>query len=101
MGSSRTASDVDVDLGHLIGSLRRKWWLVLGVSLAVSAVIFLLAVSSTPLSRAETRILIEPRESVFTRPGNTGTDLSALDNEGVSSQVEVIASDQLLVVVAK
>lgn len=101
MGSSRTASDVDVDLGHLIGSLRRKWWLVLGVSLAVSAVIFLLAVSSTPLYRAETRILIEPRESVFTRPGNTGTDLSALDNEGVSSQVEVIASDQLLVDVAK
>ena len=102
MGSSRTANDVDVDLGHLVGSLTRKWWLVLGVSLAVSAAAFALAVTSTPLYRAETRVLIEPRESIFTRPaGNAGTDLSSLDSEGVSSQVEVIASAQILLDVAK
>src|SRR5690606_23496903 len=102
MGSNRTANDVDVDLGHLVGSLARKWWLVLGVSRAVSAGAFALAVTATPLYRAETRVIIEPRESIFTRPaGNTSADLSSIDSEGVSSQVEVIASAQILLDVAK
>lgn len=102
MGSSRMADDVDVDLGHLLGSLKRKWWLVLGVSLAVGAGVFVLSISATPLYRAETRVLIETRESIFTRPdGSAAAEVGALDTESVASQVEVIGSSQLLLDVAR
>jgi len=101
MGSSIAASDVDIDIGHLVRSLTRKWWLVLGVSLAVGAGAYALASKSTPLYRAEARLLIEPRESVFTRPtGNAGPEV-LLDSEGVASQAEVISSAQILLDVAR
>jgi len=101
MGSSVAASDVDIDIGHLVRSLTRKWWLVLGVSLAVGAGAYALSAMSTPLYRAETRVLIEPRESVFTRPSGSAGPEVLLDSEGVSSQVEVISSAQILLDVAK
>lgn len=102
MGSNKMTNDVDVDLGHLFGSLKRKWWLVLGVSLAVSAGAYALAITSTPQYRAETRVLIEARESIFTRPGgNAAAELGSLDTESVSSQVEVIGSAQILLDVAR
>src|SRR5690554_2069630 len=102
MGSSRMADDVDVDLGHLLGTLKRKWWLVLGVSLAVGTNVFVLSISATPLYRAETRVLIESRESIFTQPdGSAASEVISLDTESVSSQVEVIGSSQLLLDVAR
>ncbi len=99
MGNNVGAGDVDIDIGHLVRSIARKWWLVLGVSLAAGAGAYVWATTATPLYRAETRLLIEPRESVFTRPADN-VDTS-LDSEGVSSQVEVISSSQLLQEVAR
>ena len=52
--------------------------------------------------KAETRILIETRESVFTRPASSGeAERPLLDEEGITSQVEVIRSTDLLKQVAK
>lgn len=89
------AGDVDVDLGQLFGSLARNWLRILLVALAVTGLAYVLAGLATPLYRAETRILIEARESVYTRPASTGlveAGRALLDQETVASQVEVIGS---------
>lgn len=97
-----TASDVDVDLGRLFSSLVREWKRILVVAVIISALAFMLVSMATPLYRAETRILIETRESVFTRPqGENADNRPILDEEGVTSQVEVISSTDILKQVAK
>jgi uncharacterized protein involved in exopolysaccharide biosynthesis/Mrp family chromosome partitioning ATPase len=101
-GVQSTASDVDVDLGRLFSSLARNWFRILTASLTVTALAFVLAWTATPHYKAETRILIETRESVFTRPqGSSENERPVLDEEGVTSQVEVISSTDILKQVAK
>jgi exopolysaccharide transport family protein len=100
-GNAIRGNDVDVDLGTLFASILRDWKLILGVALAVTALAFVGAWLSTPHYRAETRILIETTESPFTRPTPAGeSDRPILDEEGVTSQVEVITSTDLLKQVA-
>lgn len=102
MSGAQTTSDVDVDLRQLFGSLARKWPRILVVSLIVAGIAFALAWVATPHYMGETRILIETRESPFTRPDNTPeADRPILDEEGVTSQVEVIGSNDILMQVAK
>jgi len=94
--------DVDVDLGRLFASLRRDWRRILGVAIAASLVALLFAMVATPSYRAETRLLIETRESVFTRPqGDRDDTAPVLDEEGVTSQVEIITSTDILKQVAR
>jgi uncharacterized protein involved in exopolysaccharide biosynthesis/Mrp family chromosome partitioning ATPase len=101
-GVQTTANDIDVDLGRLFGSLLANWRRVVIVSLVVTGLAFAFALLATPHYRGETRLLIETRESVFTRPDLNGeTDRPILDEEGVTSQVEVIGSTDILKQVAK
>lgn len=101
-GSAVRGSDVDVDLGTLFASIVRDWKLILAVTIAVTGLAFLVAWLATPHYRAETRILIETTESVFTRPTPSGeSDKPILDEEGVTSQVEVMTSSDLLRQVAE
>jgi uncharacterized protein involved in exopolysaccharide biosynthesis/Mrp family chromosome partitioning ATPase len=101
-GVQSTASDIDVDLGRLFSSLARNWLRTLTAALTVTALAFVLAWTATPHYNAETRILIETRESVFTRPQGSGeNERPILDEEGVTSQVEVISSTDILKQVAK
>ncbi|WP_309086564.1 exopolysaccharide transport family protein [Chelativorans sp.] len=96
------ADDVDVDLGRLFASVRRDWRRILLVALLLTAVVFALLVTATPHYRAETRVLIEARESVYTRPQTTAeADRAILDQEGVASQVQVITSTDILTEVAR
>src|SRR5262245_24063029 len=90
-GGYAAANDVDVDLRSLFGSLARKWPRILFVTLIVTGAAFAFAWLATPHYKAETKLMIEPRESVFTRP-NAGVDADKpiLDEEGVTSQVELI-----------
>jgi uncharacterized protein involved in exopolysaccharide biosynthesis/Mrp family chromosome partitioning ATPase len=104
MSGVRTpVSDVDVDLGHLFGALARNWFRILLFVLAVTGLAIVAATLATPKYRAETRILIEARESVFTRPNNTNSeaDRPLLDEEAITSQVEVISSADILREVAR
>lgn len=95
------ASDVDVDLRQLFASLGRNWLRIVLVVLVITGLAFLLAWFATPHYKAETRLLIETRESVFTRPaGNGENERPILDEEGVTSQVEVISSTDILKQVA-
>jgi len=97
------ANDVDVDLGALFSSLARNWVAILVVALIITGLALVFAWTATPLYRAQTRILIETRESIFTRPNinDNAADNPNLDQEGVTSQVQVISSTDILKEVAK
>jgi uncharacterized protein involved in exopolysaccharide biosynthesis/Mrp family chromosome partitioning ATPase len=100
----QNASDVDVDLGQLFGSLARNWLRILIAALVVTGLAFVLASMVTPLYRAETRILIEARESIYTRPASSGLGEGAAalpDAETIASQVEIIGSSDNLREVAR
>lgn len=102
MSVQSAAADVDVDLRQLFASLARNWLRILVVALAVTGLAFAAAWLATPHYKAETKLLIETRESVFTRPdGNSDSDKPILDEQGVASQVEVISSTDILKQVAK
>ncbi|WP_421913453.1 GumC family protein [Mesorhizobium sp.] len=101
MSVQSAAADVDVDLRQLFASLARNWLRILVVALIVTGLAFALAWLAKPHYKAETRLLIETRESVFTRPdGTNDNDKPILDEEGVTSQVEVISSTDILKQVA-
>ncbi|RUU29664.1 exopolysaccharide transport family protein [Mesorhizobium sp. M6A.T.Ce.TU.016.01.1.1] len=102
MSVQSAAADVDVDLRQLFASLARNWLRILVVALVVTGLALALAWLATPHYMAETRLLIETRESVYTRPDGTNNDDSPiLDEEGVTSQVEVISSTDILKQVAQ
>jgi uncharacterized protein involved in exopolysaccharide biosynthesis/Mrp family chromosome partitioning ATPase len=102
MSSVHTTGDVDVDLGRLFASLLENWRRIVAVALVVTGLAFMFAWSATPRYKAETRILIETRESVFTRPATAGEGSNpVLDEEGVTSQVEVVGSTDILKQVAQ
>lgn len=99
-----TANDVDIDLGRLFASLARDWLRIVVVAALVTALAFVLAWLATPLYRAETRILIESRESPYTRPEDSSSsdaNSAVLDEKGVASQVQLISSTDILKQVAK
>jgi uncharacterized protein involved in exopolysaccharide biosynthesis/Mrp family chromosome partitioning ATPase len=102
MGSGQTSNaDVDIDLGRLFASLRERWLRIALVCVSVAVIAFILASMAAPSYRAETRILIETRESPYTRPQSANTDdRPILDSEGIASQVEVIDSTDILKKVA-
>lgn len=102
-GSRAAVSDVDVDLGQLFASVLRNWLRILVAALIVAAIAFMAVSMIAPQYRGETRILIESRESVYTRPANTtgDADRPLLDEEAIASQVEVIGSTEILRAVAR
>lgn len=86
----------DVDLGHLWRAIWRRRFLLLGLTLIVGLVTYFGLGLLRPLYTSEARILIDNEESTFTRPTEGAqTERVALDNEAVSSQVEVLRSRDL------
>lgn len=100
--NQNNAHDVDVDLGTLFASIARDWWRIVVIALVVTLAAFALASVLTPKYKGETRILIETRESEFTRiDTNSVRSAPILDEEGVASQVEVISSTDIIMQVAR
>ncbi|MFK0685957.1 exopolysaccharide transport family protein [Ochrobactrum sp. BD67] len=89
--------DADIDIGALFASLRRHWLFIVVGALLMAAFAWAICLLLTPDYRAEARIIIEARESIYTRPnGEAGTERPLFDAEGVKSQVEVFSSGDLL-----
>src|SRR3954471_2402673 len=96
MPGKAAGDEVDIDLGRLFSSLARHWLRIAVVALVVTAAALGLAWLATPLYKGETRLLIEARESVFTRAEQNVDNSPVLDEEGVTSQVQVIGSTDIL-----
>lgn len=97
--------DADIDIGRLFGALWRDRVRILVGSIVLTAIVFLVLWSMTPQYRSDARLLIESSESVFTRPQGDNqrqdSDSALLDPEGVTSQVEILQSSDLLTRVAE
>ncbi|MEP7455125.1 exopolysaccharide transport family protein [Phyllobacterium sp. SB3] len=98
MAQAKSASnDVDIDMGALFASLWQNRRRIIVGTLLITALTFVALSMVSPKYRAETRILIEARESVFTRPSNQQTDdRPVVDQEAIKSQVELIGSSEVL-----
>ena len=99
-GVNTRSADVDIDIGSLFSAIARNWFRIAVFTLAVTAIAAFLAFTATPKYRAETRVVIGSQESVFTREEQPQTNDPLLDKEGVTSQVEIIRSTDLLTKVA-
>ncbi|MEL4375350.1 GumC family protein [Brucella cytisi] len=89
--------DADIDIGALFSSLRRHGLFIVVGALLMAAAAWAICLLLTPDYRAEARIMIEARESIYTRPnGETAAERPVFDAEGVKSQVEVFSSGDLL-----
>lgn len=100
--SESADSDPEINLSSLFSALwQKKGWIILwslvGLGLAFA---FLLMVD--PVYRTDARLLIERRESVFTRPNDerNGPVRADFDTLFIASQVEVLQSSNLLKSVA-
>ena len=95
------AENAEIDIGALFAALKRNWLFILLGALLFALLTWGVAQFLPPYYRSEARILIEARETVFTRP-NVGseTDRPLLDPEAVKSQVELISSAKILAKVA-
>src|SRR5436190_637215 len=101
-GAYGAANDVDVDLRSLFGSLVRKWPRIVVVALLVTAAAYGVTWLITPLYKAETKVIIEEGESSYTRTNTgVGDDKPTFDEEGVTSQIQLINSTNTLKQVAQ
>ncbi len=101
--ANRVEGDLDIDVASLFASLWRSKFKILFASLVITGLAAAAVLTVSPKYRAETRILIQTGESVYTRPDTGLVDEArpVLDAEGVASQVELLASSEVLGKVAK
>lgn len=94
--SGESRSDM-IDLSALWQAIKRRRAWIIGPTVAVCALSFVAVNLVTPRYTGEARILLENRDSFYTRPGQgTGSDnANQFDSEGVQSQVQVIMSRDL------
>lgn len=88
--------ETELDLRALSAALWRKAWLLLLLSGVAAGLTYLALSFVDPLYRADTRILIESRESPLTRPRDTTADTTErYDESAIQSQVEVLRSREI------
>jgi succinoglycan biosynthesis transport protein ExoP len=93
-GESR--SDL-LDLPALWAAIKAKKLWIIGPTLAALGLSFVAVNAVTPRYTGEARLLLENRDSFYTRPGQAPSETSGqqFDSEGVQSQVQVIMSRDL------
>ncbi|MEX3009367.1 exopolysaccharide transport family protein [Hoeflea sp. TYP-13] len=94
-------NDVDIDIARLFAAVWERRLAVVSLMLIVCAAAFVISGMIAPRYRAESRILIESRESVFSQSEQSNRGQSQfLDEQGIGSQVEIINSTNLIKSVA-
>lgn len=90
--------DDDIDVIGLFAALKRKWWLVLIVTVIATVGLFLFLSAIPKRYESNARIIIENKDTSFNRTINdTGGQQTnnQFDEEAIRSQVEVISSDKI------
>jgi uncharacterized protein involved in exopolysaccharide biosynthesis len=103
MSDQVQSRDADIDMGRLFGAIWRDKFRIIIIALILTAVVFGLLSMVSPKYKADTRVLLDLNESVYTRPSaeNQPADQPIIDAEGVASQIEIIRSSDLLLKVAE
>jgi uncharacterized protein involved in exopolysaccharide biosynthesis len=96
------ATDVEVDFKALLDALRRRLpYLIVFVGL-VAAGTYLLLAQLAPVYKSETTLLITSGESSLTAPTQSSADAAtALDQQAITSQVQLIRSRDLALAVVR
>ncbi|MCP4184899.1 MAG: hypothetical protein GY761_16530 [Hyphomicrobiales bacterium] len=94
-GHTDLSRDVDIDIVGLFQNIWKKKWTILILSVLVGFGTFVVLSAIAPRYRATAQLIIEPRESQFTRLGtqNGGINANEFDTAAVLSQVQIILSD--------
>jgi uncharacterized protein involved in exopolysaccharide biosynthesis len=97
-GERVLTGDVDIDLAGLAAEIWRKKWRLLAFAAIVGAGLVFVLSGVSPRYSASARLLIEKRESVFTRrpEGDQNLSSSQFDEQAVGSQVQVLTSDDII-----
>jgi uncharacterized protein involved in exopolysaccharide biosynthesis/Mrp family chromosome partitioning ATPase len=96
-GPDRYESDLDIDIASLFVSLWRAKGKILLGSLMATALAYGFTIMVTPKYNSVAKVIIEPRESAYTRAGDQKSDDKKLfEPEAVKSQVELITSTESL-----
>lgn len=95
------SNDVDIDIARLFAAVWQRRAAIVSLILIVCAAAFVISGMISPRYRAESRILIEAREPLFVQTGQQETGQAQfLDEQGITSQVEIINSTNLIKSVA-
>jgi len=94
--SGNSGSDAEIDFSRLVGAVYdARIWIGLLV-LAAAAITFVGVNLVSPKYRAETKILIESRESIYTgKDRSQEEDRALLDQQGIVSQAQLLESVDL------
>lgn len=96
-------TNVDIDLGSLFSAVKKHIVKITIAALIVGVLAFLIVNVVGEKYRSEARVLIDNREPVFSdqQQLNGGQQSVTLDERGVTSQVEILKSNDLVMTVAK
>ena len=97
MGRSPASVDEELNLGTIGRALWRNKRSIIGPTLIMAAAAFIAVNLLTPRYKSEARVLVEGRENIFLRPEaeKTMIDRGAVDQETVTSQVQLVLSRDL------
>ena len=90
-------ADSELDLGALSHALWAHKWRILLPTIIVALLTFLYVNTITPRFASDARVLIDVRENIFLRPlaENASPDRATLDDQAVTSQVQLFLSRDL------
>ena len=94
----------ELELGSLGRALWAKKWRIVLLTMIAAGVAFSIVNVLTPRYRSEARLLIETRENIFLRPDaekNAVERGATVDQEAVTSQVQLILSRDLASIIIK
>ena len=100
-GGPSTQPDADIDLGRLVKAVWDKKAIVAGLTAGAAVLAFVVTGLIDPLYKAETRVLIETREPVYSSDQNQTNSDTTFDDRAVTSQVEILRSTDLVKQVAR
>lgn len=87
----------EISLGYVLERLWAAKFLIAIIVIAVTGLVYLYTQTADPKFRSEAQVLIEPQETVFTRPqAETGQGVEVIDDRGIASEVQVLRSRDLV-----
>jgi len=96
--------DDDIDVVGLFAALKRKWWLILLITIVTIVGLFLFLSAIPERFESNARIIIENKNNSFNRTinDNSGQQITnQFDEEAIRSQVEIISSDKIALEIIK